>query len=214
MKKIILASILPLSLAACSGDKPAETAEKKMDAPEKKEMAAKPAMNMEEVLASKTEAAKGAMKALGGSLKKELQTVMTAGGPVEAIHVCNTKANSITMQVMQEKGMDLGRVSLRNRSPENAADGWKKAILEDFEARKAAGEAPDKLVYREIVDADGGKEFRMMKAIPTAKLCLTCHGTSIAPEVASKIDEIYPDDKAKGFNEGDLRGAFWVTSKL
>lgn len=219
MKKLILASVLPLTLAACSGDDPAETSSKPDAKPETAAPSAPatptaPQMDTKAIMAAKTEEAKGAMMALGGSLKKELQTVMTAAGPIEAIHICNTRANSITAKVMMETNMDLGRVSLRNRNTDNAAEGWKKAVLEDFETRKAAGEAPDKLVYREIVDADGGKEFRMMKAIPTAPLCLTCHGASIDPEVAAKIDEFYPEDKAKGFSEGDIRGAFWVTSKL
>ena len=43
------------------------------------------------------------------------------------------------------------------------------------------------------------------------KLCLGCHGKSIAPEVKAKLAELYPEDKATGFSEGDLRGAFVVT---
>lgn len=41
-------------------------------------------------------------------------------------------------------------------------------------------------------------------------LCLTCHGASLAPELQSRIDELYPDDRATGFEVGDLRGVFWV----
>ncbi|MEJ2321528.1 MAG: DUF3365 domain-containing protein [Gammaproteobacteria bacterium] len=156
----------------------------------------------------------GRRRRLGGTLKKELQAAIQAGGPIEAISVCNERAPEIAESISIEKGLQLGRVSLRNRSPGNVPDDWKKAVLEDFESRKAAGEAPDTLVYRDIVATDGGEEFRMMKAIPTASLCLTCHGTNIDPELAAKIDSLYPDDKAKGFSEGDLRGAFWVTSKL
>jgi hypothetical protein len=54
----------------------------------------------------------------------------------------------------------------------------------------------------------------MMKAIPAAKICLTCHGTNLDPALAAEIDSLYPGDKATGYSEGDLRGAFWVTSKL
>lgn len=53
-----------------------------------------------------------------------------------------------------------------------------------------------------------------MKAIPTAGLCLQCHGTAINPEVSAKLNELYPHDKAVGYREGDIRGAFLVTSKL
>ena len=53
-----------------------------------------------------------------------------------------------------------------------------------------------------------------MKAIPTAPLCLQCHGEAIAPPVAEKITKLYPEDKATGFREGDIRGAFVVTKLL
>ena len=193
MKKSIFAAILPFLVTTASA---AEN------------------MTMDEIMASKTEDAKSAMKQLGGSLKGELQAAMKDGGPINAISVCNKRAPEIASQVSSEKDLQIGRVSLKNRNPSNAAEGWKKAVLEDFEARKAAGESPDKLVFREIAEVDGGKEFRMMKAIPAAKICLACHGTDIDADLAAEIGSIYPDDKATGYSEGDLRGAFWVTSKL
>jgi hypothetical protein len=53
-----------------------------------------------------------------------------------------------------------------------------------------------------------------MKAIPTGAVCLACHGETIAPPIAAKINELYPQDQATGFREGDLRGAFVVTKTL
>jgi hypothetical protein len=41
-------------------------------------------------------------------------------------------------------------------------------------------------------------------------LCLACHGEALAPDVAARIGELYPKDRATGFTEGDLRGVFWV----
>ena len=193
MKKSILAAILPFLVTTAGA---AEN------------------MAMDDIMASKTEDAKAAMKQLGGSLKAELQTAIKDGGPTNAISVCNKRAPEIAQSLSAEKGLELGRVSLRNRSPGNVPDDWKKAVLEEFESRKAAGEAPDTLVFREIIETDGSKEFRMMKAIPAAKICLTCHGTNLDPALAAEIDSLYPGDKATGYSEGDLRGAFWVTSKL
>lgn len=63
----------------------------------------------------------------------------------------------------------------------------------------------------QVSEASGQPAFRYMSAIPTQKLCLGCHGKSIDPEVKAKIEELYPQDKAIGFSEGDLRGAFVVT---
>jgi hypothetical protein len=76
-----------------------------------------------------------------------------------------------------------------------------------FESRKAAGEDIKKMEYSEVV----GDEFRYMKAIPTNIVCLKCHGSEIDPKVAAKLEKLYPEDKAIGFKQGDIRGAFYVT---
>jgi hypothetical protein len=53
-----------------------------------------------------------------------------------------------------------------------------------------------------------------MKAIPTGEVCLACHGSDITPEVAAAIDERYPDDMARGYSLGDVRGAFSLSKPL
>ena len=53
-----------------------------------------------------------------------------------------------------------------------------------------------------------------MKAIPTAELCLACHGTKIDPVVAAKLTELYPRDQARGYKVGDIRGAFTFIEPL
>ena len=105
--------------------------------------------------------------------------------------------------------MLVGRTSLKVRNSANAADNWELAVLKQFEARKAQGEPADKLEFFAVIDDDQGqKTFRYMKAIPTAALCLNCHGETLSPEVDAKLKELYPNDQARGFKEGDLRGAF------
>ncbi len=53
-----------------------------------------------------------------------------------------------------------------------------------------------------------------MKAIPTAPLCLTCHGANVDPSLREKIEAVYPNDAAVGYNEGDIRGAFTITQPM
>jgi len=164
-----------------------------------------------------TGAAKASVAAFASALKSELTAGMQAGGPALAIEVCNTKAPAIANEVSIQQGMQIARVSLRNRNPGNAPNDWQRAVLESFEQRKAEGADPAALTWHEIVDAGadtGGREFRFMKAIPTQSLCLACHGETLTPPVAAKIAELYPDDRATGFSEGDLRGAFVVTRPL
>ena len=152
-----------------------------------------------------------AIKAFATELKGELQAAMKAGGPVNAIGVCNTRAPEIANETNAKGKLKISRVSLKNRNADNAPDEWQKSVLEDFERRKAAGDAVDTIDFSEIVQTSAGKEFRYLKAIPTGEVCLSCHGTHIHDEVKAKLDELYPDDKARGFEPGDIRGAFYVT---
>lgn len=168
-----------------------------------------PAAAANDLDARKREAA-GIVQAFFGELKAELEAGVAAGGPVNAITVCNEKAPAIAAAHAAGSGWTVGRTSLRLRNPRNAPDAWETATLEEFEARKAAGEKPDTLVKAAVVDG----RFRFMKAIPTANLCLNCHGGEIKPEVAAKLKSLYPKDEATGYRVNDLRGAFTLAKTL
>jgi hypothetical protein len=158
--------------------------------------------------------AKSAISVFAASLQAELKAAMQAGGPVRAISVCSTTAIPITQSVAAEQGLQLSRVSLKNRNPANRPNDWQREVLESFEQRKAAGEQVAELTWSDVRDVGGQPQFRFMKAIPTAGLCLQCHGKSLAPEVSARLEELYPEDKARGFEQGDIRGAFVVTRQV
>jgi hypothetical protein len=158
--------------------------------------------------------AKQATALFAKALKSQLVAAMQSGGALEAIEVCHTKANSIASRISQETGMHLSRLSVKNRNPGNAAEGWQLEILDTFQQRSNAGESPAALTWYETTETATGPEFRFMQAIPTGGVCLQCHGSTIAPEVADKLAELYPEDKAVGYSEGDIRGAFLVTRRL
>lgn len=158
--------------------------------------------------------AQASVAAYAAALKGELSSAMQAGGPLQAIEVCNTRAPAIAKEISLQQDMRVSRVSERNRNPGNAPSEWQATVLQEFQARLTAGEDAASLAWHDVSETDAGREFRFMQAIPTAPLCLACHGETIAPPVAAKIAELYPDDKATGFNEGDLRGAFVVTRLL
>lgn len=160
--------------------------------------------------AALTEKAKLATQALGTGLKTALEAALKTGDPVDALSICNTQALAMANKVSVEQGMQVSRVSLKNRNPNNAANAWQTEVLHDFETRKAAGEDPSNLSYSAVV----GDEFRFMKAIPTGEVCLGCHGQTISPAVSAKLAELYPQDKATGYKVGDLRGAFVAVKVL
>jgi len=151
-------------------------------------------------------------------LKGELVKGMKAGGPIAAIGVCNSLAPLIAAKHSNESGWDVGRTSLKLRNPANAPDAWESKVLHEFENRIANGQGADSLVYAETVDDGGDKVFRFMKGIvmpPVEKMpCLKCHGENLNDKVAAKLDELYPQDQARGYKAGQVRGAFTLKKKL
>lgn len=209
MNRILLILSCTILIVACSPDQSTPVA-----GPESE----KPAQDQSDsgalIASEESSKAKAAIGAFASALQAELKNAMQQGGPVNAIGVCNTTAMPITAKVSLEQGLMLSRVSLKNRNPANAPNDWQMEVLESFENRKAAGEELATMAWSEIVVMDGKQQFRFMQAIPTGTLCLQCHGSDISPEVSARLAELYPGDKATGYAEGDMRGAFVVTRNL
>jgi hypothetical protein len=162
-----------------------------------------------------TAESRAVIKAFAGELKTALKGAMQSGGPLEAIAVCNEKAPAIAARHGDAKDWDVGRTSLKYRNPDNAPDEWETSTLQSFEQRKVAGEDIKSMDYSEFVELDGKKVFRYMKAIPTGEICLSCHGgDTVKPEVEARLAEFYPDDKARGYSIGDIRGAFSIVQPI
>ena len=172
------------------------------------------AMFADEDLTTGIGASREAIRSFAGALQTRLKSAMADGGPTVAIEVCNIAAPEIAQTASTASGWSVGRTSLKLRNPGNAPDVWELAVLRDFEDRKAAGEDPATLDHAEMVVDDGQRTFRYMKAIPTQPLCIVCHGTSITPEVTARLDALYPEDQARGFEVGDIRGAFSIAQPV
>lgn len=161
-----------------------------------------------------TAESRDAVKALATELKATLQSTMKSKGPLEAISVCNTDAPVLAAKISASKSMRVGRTSLRTRNDSNMPDAWELSVLEQFEKRKAAGEVVTTIEYSEITQHNGNRVFRYMKAIPTDDVCLVCHGQQLPDDLSAKLYELYPNDKARGFIKGDIRGAFTVVREM
>lgn len=161
-----------------------------------------------EVIAGYQQVIKGFME----SLKTELKSAMKAGGPVNAISVCHLTAPQIAEQTASAHELSIHRVSLKSRNPDNGVEpgSWQESVLQQFAADQAAGKDPAELVYAAVKTIDDAPHYVYMKAIPTAELCLHCHGSELKAEVQAKIDELYPEDKAVGYQTGEIRGAFLI----
>jgi hypothetical protein len=147
---------------------------------------------------------------LAANLQQELGTRLTAAiatsGPVGAISVCSLEAPGIAERLSAQAGARVGRTSLKVRNPANAPDEAASATLQRFERewQGSAGAPP------EAFSVAGDGSARYMRAIPTQPLCVVCHGTAIAPDVAAALAARYPADSATGFGVGTLRGSFVI----
>lgn len=207
MKAMSLLPVLVV-LAACS-----QPALEPGPAVESSVAPAAPALVAEPVPTADAQArGQAAMKEFGDTLRLELRTAMSRDGAPGAVDFCHDQAPLIAAQVGARHGVRLGRVAVpgRNRNPANAPDGWQGEVLAGFQQAVAAGGAPEAQV---AVLRDGLPDdvsLRMARGIRVEAACLMCHGDNIAPPIAGRLASLYPDDRATGFLEGDLRGLVWV----
>jgi hypothetical protein len=142
---------------------------------------------------------------LMSALMTELSAALAKGGPDEAVRVCGDVAQRITDETAKSEGFTVRRTSLRVRNPANAADGWETSVLQSWESGAPADRT-------EVVDGPKGRDFRFLRPIRLRSLCVQCHGSpeQIPDAVTAALRGRYPQDRATGFREGDLRGAVSV----
>ena len=143
-----------------------------------------------------------ALTARGVLFKKlsgRLTEVMKSKGPTAAIEVCSQEASKIAEAVGKKQGVKIGRTAVKLRNEKNQPPSWAKSLIE---------ESPS---HGTFVDLPEDRVGALLPIHLQAK-CVACHGPAdkIADEVGASLAKFYPNDKATGFNEGDLRGWFWV----
>ncbi|MCA9126262.1 MAG: DUF3365 domain-containing protein [Planctomycetales bacterium] len=132
-------------------------------------------------------------------LSSRLMEAMSSEGPAGAILVCKQEAPKIAADVSQELGLRIGRTGVRLRNVENQPPDWAESLIE------ARTDTPSFAVL------DNGDAAALLP-IKLQAQCLMCHGPKdqIAPGVKEQLATLYPNDQATEFNEGDLRGWFWI----
>lgn len=146
-----------------------------------------------------------AMDQLQGKLKERLTAELQKGGPAAAAEVCRSEAPVITAG-LQGPGLKIGRTSHLLRNSTSEAPAWAAAWVNAQGGRKVA--AGPKMAQVEL--PGGGKGY--LRVIGTAPVCLTCHGAPEAmdPALKTALAQGYPQDRATGFAENDVRGWFWA----
>jgi hypothetical protein len=145
------------------------------------------------------EKALAAREQLFERLMARLSEVVQADGPAAAVEICHQEAARIAHDVSTTTGVKIGRTSDKLRNPNNRPPSW---------AAKIVANKPESPIF---VAADDGR-FGAILPVRLKSLCLTCHGTpnQIPDPVRDALHARYPDDRAIGYGENDLRGWFWV----
>lgn len=139
------------------------------------------------------------------TLVKQLTKQIEDSGAAKAIDFCHVNAIPLTQSVADKHGLKVYRVSDKNRNPDNAPNEEELKVIEQYKQQLLAGEQlkPQKT------------DTHYYAPLVTNAMCLQCHGdktNNIKPEVASLISEKYPDDKAFGYKENEVRGLVVITS--
>ncbi len=183
------AGVLCLAMAGCGRDLPSAAG------------AGTPATSADAVV---TQAAEAAIGEYAGRLRSALTAALAEGGPETAVEVCNSQATAIAGETGARHRAVIRRTTLKPRNPANAPDQWERAQLLAFSS--ALGEGAEPRTLSAVERVKGG--YRYMTPIITQPLCLTCHGEGLAPDLAQVLDRYYPQDQARGYQVGELRGAF------
>ncbi|KYJ85712.1 Tll0287-like domain-containing protein [Sulfurovum riftiae] len=146
------------------------------------------------------------IKMLGGALKSQLQEKMKEDKTgLTALAFCTSSANDITEEVNKKLPAyaKVRRTSLKVRNNKvNTADATDKKVMEAYSEAIKAG----KFTPKDIKVVEEGDVTRVYKPLVAKAVCLKCHGSDLSPKIAEAIKSAYPDDKATGFKEGNLRG--------
>ena len=141
---------------------------------------------------------------LHGALQKELSSALAQGGPGFAVNSCHIDVIGVTQRIGRQHGVAAGRTSDRLRNPANAPRPWAAPLVAAYggqQVREVEGFAVD------LGDAVG-----LLRPIAHRPVCSSCHGTakSLDPAAYAVVRQRYPSDRAVGFQEGEIRGWFWV----
>lgn len=203
LNKSFLAAILMVMVAVgCSSEKKEAQEE---TAPQKAETSVTDTLTSEEhaqYMAKSKELVDLTMKTLGGNLMKALKEE----GIAHAAEFCKLQADPLVDSLETANSVVIRRATLKPRNQENMADSLEESVIMGYMEQIKSGQA--ELKPELVKTSTGDVHFFAPIKIP-APMCLKCHGKlgeTLSEEDYKNIKELYPDDKAIGYEKGDLRG--------
>lgn len=139
-------------------------------------------------------------------LIQKLTHAMEQGGTEYAVNFCSEQALPLTDSLSQHYGVNIQRLSAKNRNPKNVLQSEiDHAIYTTFLEN---GEKKDTVVI------DGNQRLYYKRINVAMPSCLQCHGkpgSDISSNTLAIIEKNYPNDLAKGYQLGDFRGMWKIT---
>ncbi len=151
----------------------------------------------------------------GNALVMEVRRVLARTPTLDAIGVMHLRdyklpapAPGSIMTVTK-----LQRTSLRVRNPANAPDAADRAALDLIKDQLEQGDPVARVLVQRVTTPGQPPEWRVYRPLSAMKECLDCHGApaALAPGVAARLQELYPEDKAVNYRASDWRGLLRVS---
>ena len=146
-------------------------------------------------------------KSTQAELGKNLMGAIQDEGTLGALAFCNIEAYPLTDSMATVHNAEIRRVSDRPRNPDNKANEKQLAYIDHFKRKIASGEQ-----YEPIVENEHGI-ISFHAPIVTKAMCLQCHGKpeeQIQPLTMLKLQDLYPEDKAIGYDVDQVRGIWSI----
>ena len=140
-------------------------------------------------------------------LGKNLIKAIEEDGTVGAVEFCNIEAMKLTDSMSVKHNAIIKRVSDKTRNPKNMANAKELGHIAAFKEQVKDGSDIDPIVE----DING--EVNFYYPITTNTMCLQCHGTpneQITAMTFNALNKLYPEDKATGYDEGQVRGIWSI----
>ncbi|MCH7402626.1 DUF3365 domain-containing protein [Belliella kenyensis] len=139
-----------------------------------------------------------------------LQKAIEEQGVADAVSFCNIEALPILSKVSEKYHVQIRRASKDYRNPDDKPKDYEMNILDAYAYNAEEGIKNEPNIQK----LENGEVLLFTKAIQIPNsLCLNCHGTpkeDISDATLRVIDELYPEDEAKGHKIGDLRGMWSI----
>ena len=105
-------------------------------------------------------------------------------------------------EIAAENGWTVAQMAIRYRNPSHEADSVARDVM------RAMERDPSLMGTWREARMDGREGVRYFRRIVVEPACLACHGAK--EERPAFVKDDYPDDRAFGFEVGDLRGVYSV----